>query len=238
MALAFKYHRPAGGMVLTVESGDAEGWPLGLFPGLQVCIRTGVFCCMWVRIHPQTPYTCFLCGRSWAVCSVALWIEAAWVFLQNHLIFLESCSKKGLITWRMLSQSWLYRGCRNDYVPSCLRDLVMALKLIRIKTRQTAAFKAVYAKDHSLLSYTPSRQTNSPLPMYSFLSLIFVSWSAHLLLGSPFACPGIFKHPGPCEDGLSIFWDLGDWPVTGAFNVCLYSCPLKQISPTTKIQSA
>lgn len=113
----------------------------------------------------------------------------------------------------------------------CLRDLVTALKLIRIKTRQTIAFKAVHTMTHSPFLYTPlAKQNLSPLPMYSFLSLILFPGQSTPAPGAP-ACTGIFKHPGPCEDVVSPSSEISEQYCIcyGSLNVCLYSCPLKQI---------
>ena len=113
----------------------------------------------------------------------------------------------------------------------CLRDLVMALKLIRIKTRWTTALKADHTMTHSPFLYTPlAKQNLSPLLVCSFLRLI-------LFPGQPTPAPGapaslvIFKHPGPCEDVVSPSSEIsGQYCICyGSLDACLYSCLWKQI---------
>ena len=72
----------------------------------------------------------------------------------------------------MLSQSSDYtEGAETIMSLLCLRDLVMALKSIRIKTRWTAAFKAVHAMVHSPFLYTtpsPKKTSHhSPCTLFS-----------------------------------------------------------------------
>lgn len=62
----------------------------------------------------------------------------------------------------MLSQSSDYiEGAEMIISLLCLRDLVMALKLIRIKTRWTTALKADHTVTHSPFLYSPSPNKTS-----------------------------------------------------------------------------
>lgn len=113
----------------------------------------------------------------------------------------------------------------------CLRDLVMALKLIRIKTRWTTASKADHTVTHSPFLYTLlAKQNLSPLLVYSFLRLILFPGHSTPAPGAP-ASLVIFKHPGPCEDVVSPSSEISEQYCIcyGSLDVCLYSCPWKQI---------
>lgn len=88
----------------------------------------------------------------------------------------------------MLSQSFDdTEGAETIMSLLCLRDLVMALKLIRIKTRWTTAFKAVHTMVHSPFLYTSPPRQRKPLitPHVLFSQLNFVSWVSLPLLLVP-----------------------------------------------------
>lgn len=66
--------------------------------------------------------------------------------------------------------------------------------------------------------------------MYSFLRLILFPGQSTPAPGAP-ASLVIFKHPGPCEDVVSPSSEIsGQYCICyGSLDVCLYSCPWKQI---------
>lgn len=104
------------------EPGMLEGW-LWLFSGLHVP-QNWVFCCMWMRIHPQTPYIFALfCVEvlDSRLFSSVLWIETAWTFFQLFRFLLNLVQESANNMKNVVSIFWLYRRCRNDYVPSLFK---------------------------------------------------------------------------------------------------------------------